>query len=141
MTARLRSRSAVPAPFLRLAYSAPALNDSTARDVMRLTLPATKALPFVRLRAHDQPMWRPECYWCVEPTGNTKADFELGRRHARAAIAAMKADANRQLIADIIQDIVRDGIERAGRRGRGKRNPAALGFLAEMSEAMARAVE
>jgi hypothetical protein len=140
MTARLRSRSAVPVPFLRLAYSAPALNDSTARDVMRLTLPATKALPFVRLRAHDQPMWRPECYWCVEPTGNTKADFELGRRHARAAIAAMKADDNRQLIADIIQDIVRDGIERSGHR-RGKRNPAALGFMAEISEVMARAVE
>ncbi|MCC6778771.1 MAG: hypothetical protein IT537_19455 [Hyphomicrobiales bacterium] len=137
MSVGARSKSAVSAPFLRLAYSAPKLNEATARDVIRLTLPATKALPFVRLRAHDQPMWRPECYWCVEPTGNTKADFELGRRYARAAIVAMKADDNRQLIADIIQDIVRDSIERAGRR-RGRRNPASLGFLSEVSEIVAR---
>ena len=139
MAAKLRSKSSKPAVFPRLAYSAPTLSEKTFRDIVRLTLPATKALPFVRLRAGDQPLWRPECYWCVEPSGNRKTDFELGRRHARAAIAAMKADDNGHLIADIVQDIIRDGIARAGKSGRGRRSPAALGFLTEVSEAIAAA--
>jgi hypothetical protein len=137
MTVKTRSRAITPVAFPRLAYSAPSLEDTTVKDLMRLTLPATKALPFVRLRAGDQPWWRPECYWCVEPTGSIKKDFELGRRYARAALAAMKADDNQRLIRDILQDIVKDAVEHAGRRGRGRRNGAARGFLAEVSEALA----
>ena len=131
---QLRSKSSRAVAFPRLAYSAPLLSEATFRDIMRLTRPATKALPFVRLRVNDQPLWRPECYWCVEPTGNQKTDLELGRRYARAAIAAMKADDDSGLIADIVQDIIRDEIARGGKSGRGRRGPAARGFLNEISE-------
>ena len=137
MAVELRLKSSRAVAFPRLAYSAPALSESTFRDIMRLTRPATKALPFVRLQANDQPLWRPECYWCVESTGNRKTDFALGRRYARAAIAAMKADDNSHLIADIVQDIIRDEIARGGKAGRGGRSPAARGFLTEISETIA----
>jgi hypothetical protein len=58
-------------------------------------LPAAKALPFVKLRANDQPMWRPESFWCFEPTGKRDTDVRLGRKYAREAIAAMKTDRKR----------------------------------------------
>jgi hypothetical protein len=135
MGAKLRAKSAPSVTYPRLAYSAPTLDPATIRDIFRLTRPATKALPFVRLRPGDQPMMQPERYWCVEPTGNSKKDVELGRRYARQAIAAMKADDHPHLIAEIIQDIVRDGIERAVKGIR--RNPVARGFLAEISETLA----
>jgi hypothetical protein len=137
MAVELRSKSSRRVAFPRLAYSAPTLSEATFRDIMRLTRPATKALPFVRLRANDQPLWRPECYWCVEPSGNRKADFALGRRYARAALAAMKADDSSHLIADIVQDIIREEIARGGKAGRGACSPAARGFLAEISETIA----
>jgi hypothetical protein len=49
----------------------------------------------------------------------------------------MKADHNSHLIAHIIQDIIKDAITRAGEQGRGRRNAVALGFLSEISEAVA----
>ena len=57
----------------------------------------------------------------------------------REAIAALKADRNNQLIAYIIQDIIKDAIECTGKkgRGRGRRNGAVLGFLSEISETIA----
>jgi hypothetical protein len=137
MTARSRSKPQRHAPFLRLAYSAPAALDAAEGDIRRFTMPATKALPFVRRRANDQPLWCPESYWHVKPTGNRSADLRLGRKYARLAIAAMKADGNRQLIAYIIQDIVRDAIERPGTRARVAYGSIARGFLAELSEAIA----
>src|SRR5439155_16561367 len=124
----------------RLAYSAPArYHESSVEEVRRFTLPAAKALPFVKLRANDQPMWRPESFWCVEPSGKRETDVRLGRNYAREAIAALKADRNNQLIAYIIQDIIKDAIECTGKkgRGRGRRNGAVLGFLSEISETIA----
>jgi hypothetical protein len=135
MVAKSRARSSPSVSYPRLAYSAPTLDPETVRDIFRLTRPATKALPFVRLRTDDQPLTRPERYWCVQPTGNSKKDLELGRRYARLAIAAMKADDDPHLIAEIVQDIVRDGIERAVKGTR--RNPVARGFLIEISETLA----
>ncbi len=149
MPAKLRAKSSRstatkplprrPHPFLRLAYSAPEVDPSIAADVLRYTLPATKALPFVKLRENDQPLWRPENFWQVEPTGERKSDLSLGRKYARLAIAAMKADGDSQLIACIIQDIIRDAVTRTKGRGRARPSPAAVGFLAEISETMARA--
>lgn len=135
MAAKPRAKSSLSVSYPRLAYSAPVFDPATVRDIFRLTRPATKALPFVRLRADDQPMMRPERYWCVEPSGDTKKDLELGRRYARLAIAAMKADDDPHLIGEIMQDIVRDGIERNVKGTR--RNPVARGFLAEISETLA----
>ncbi|HEY6255183.1 MAG TPA: hypothetical protein VIY51_05260 [Xanthobacteraceae bacterium] len=122
---------------MRLAYSAPEADRSVAADILRYTLPATKALPFVKLRDNDQPFWRPESFWRVEPTGNRNNDLRLGRRYARLAIAAMKADRDSQLLACIIQDIMRDVAGGTGKQGRAKPSPVALGFLAEISETIA----
>jgi len=102
-------------------------------------LSATKALPFVKLRADDQPLLRPESFWHVEPTGKREMDVRLGRKYARQAVAAMKADHNAHLIALIVQDIIKDAIERTGKKGRGRRSAIMLGFLTEISEAIAAA--
>jgi len=139
MAVKSRSNSSRPTPFLRLAYSAPVSEQSTVAELRRLMLPATKALPFVKLRAHDQPLWRPESFWHVEPIGKGEMDVRLGRKYAREAIAAMKADHNSHLIAHIIQDIIKDAAERTGKKGRGRYSPAARGFLIEISEAIAAA--
>jgi hypothetical protein len=137
MTVKSRSNSSRVAPFLRLAYSAPALQESTIEEIRRLMLPATKALPFVKLRANDQPMWRPESFWHVKPTGKRATDVKLGRKYACEAIAAMKADRNSHLIAHIIQDIIRDAADRNRKKARGRHGPIVLGFLLGISEAIA----
>ena len=122
---------------LRLAYSAPEPNYSILLELHRLMLPATKALPFVKLRAGDQPLWHPESYWSVKPTGERGIDVDLGRAYARKAIAAMKADHNKGLVSLIVQDIIR---ETAHRTGRGRLSYLALGFLNEISHHLAACV-
>ncbi|HEY6256262.1 MAG TPA: hypothetical protein VIY51_10770 [Xanthobacteraceae bacterium] len=104
------------------------------KEFRRLMMPAIKALPFVKVRANDQPLWRPESFWNVQPVGKWEVDVKLGRQYAREAIAAMKADHNSELIALIVQDIIKDAIERS-KSGR-RRSPAVLGFLSEISEAI-----
>jgi hypothetical protein len=138
MAAKSRSKPKRSTPFPRLAYSAPSPHESIAEELRRFTLPATKALPFVKVRDNDQPLWRPESFWNVESTGKREDDHRLGRKYARLAIAAMKADHDSDLIARVIQDIIKDAIERLG-DGRSRNNPAALGFLAEISEIIAAA--
>ena len=123
---------------LRLAYSAPEPDNSILQELHQLMLPATKALPFVKLRANDQPLWHPESYWSVKPTGKRGIDLELGRAYARKAIAAMKADHNKGLISLIVQDIIRDA---AHRSGRGRLSYLALGFLNEISHHLAACVD
>jgi hypothetical protein len=137
MAAKSRSISSTPASFLRVAYSAPVPGPSTDTDIRRFTLPATKALPFVKLRADDQPMLRPESFWHVRPTGKRERDMQIGRQYARLAIAAMKADRNGSLIALIIQDIIKDAIEGSAKNRRSMQSPTAMGFLAEISGALA----
>jgi hypothetical protein len=51
----------------------------------------------------------------------------------------MKADHDADLIAHVLQDIIRDAVERLGKNSRGRSNPAVLGFLAEISEIIAAA--
>jgi hypothetical protein len=128
-----------PAVFLRLAYSAPRLDQTLGEEIRRFTLPATKALPFVKVGVGDQPLVRPQSFWNVESTGKRENDVRLGRQYARLAIAAMKADRDSDLIALVIQDIIKDAVERIGKSGRGRNSPAALGFLAEISEVIAAA--
>jgi hypothetical protein len=123
--------------FLRLAYVAPRPDQALGEEIRRFTMPATKALPFVKVGADDQPLVRPESFWNVESTGKREGDVRLGRQYARLAIAAMKADRDSDLIALVIQDIIKDAVERIGKSGRGRHSPAALGFLAEISEAIA----
>ena len=135
MPTKSRRTPALPAAHLRLAYSAPTIDPSTVEELRRYTMPATKALAFVKLRPNDQPLWRPERYWSVAPRKSRKAAVELGRRYARDAIAAMKADRDPQLVALILQDIITDAIERT--RERKGRNQVALGFLQQISEAIA----
>jgi hypothetical protein len=137
MAGKTRSKSSRPASFLRVAYSAPAPGESIGAEIRRFTLPATKALPFVKLRANDQPMLRPESFWHVRPTGKRERDVQIGRQYAREAIAAMKADRNGSLIALIIQDIIKDAVERTAKKSRSPQSPTVLGFLAEISESLA----
>ena len=139
MPAKLRSNSTTSTPYLRLAYSAPAPDELIASKINRFTLPATKSLPFVKVRANDQPFWRPETFWHVKSTGKREIDFQLGRKYARLAIAAMKADHDRQLVALVIQDIIKDANKKTGKKGSGFRSPISLGFLAEISEVIAAA--
>jgi hypothetical protein len=124
---------------LRVAYSAPAPDEAAGADIRRFTLPAAKALPFVKLHANEQPMLRPESFWHIRPTGKRQRDIQIGRQYARAAIAAMRADRNSNLVALIIQDIVKDAVERTARRGGSPQDPTVLGFLAEISRALANA--
>jgi len=139
MAAKLRSKPKRSMLFPRLAYSAPSPDDSIGAEIRRFTLPATKALPFVKVRDNDQPLWRPESFWNVESTGKREDDLRLGRKYARLAIAAMKADRDSDLVALVIQDIIKDAVEHLGKNGRGRNNPAVLGFLAEISEIVAAA--
>ena len=137
MAAKSRSKPKRSMLFPRLAYSAPSPDDSIGAEIRRFTLPATKALPFVKLRANDQPMLRPESFWHVRPTGKRERDVQIGRQYAREAIAAMKADRNGSLIALIIQDIIKDAVERTAKKSRSPQSPTVLGFLAEISESLA----
>ena len=139
MAVKLRSNSTTSEPFLRLVYSAPAADESIALEIHRFTLPATKSLPFVKVSANDQPFWRPKSFWHVQSTGRREKDVELGRKYARLAIAAMKADHDRRLVALVIQDIIKDATKKAGKKGCGVRSPISLGFLAEISEVIAAA--
>jgi hypothetical protein len=136
MSARIRSRLAKSGPYLRLAYSAPAGRKS-ADEVRPHELLAAKALPFVKLRVNDQPMWRPESFWHVRPTGHWERDLQTGRKYARQAIAAMKLDQNSALISLIVQDIIRHSVDEAAKTGRRRHSPIALGFLAEVSQSVA----
>ena len=135
----MRPKSPKSVSFLKVAYSAPAPDESSPAEIRRFTLPATKALSFVKLRANDQPMWRPESYWHVVPTGKRQKDVQMGREYAREAIAAMKADRNRDLIALIVQDIIKGAIEQTEKKGRRMQSAIVLGFLAEISGSLAAA--
>ena len=125
VTVQAQAVGAVPAAGL---FGADAAANRSARKSCRFTLPATKALPFVKLRADDQPLWRPESFWNVEPTGRREADLRLGRKYARLAIAAMKADHESDLIALVIQDIIKDSVERSRKNGRGTQQPGGAGL-------------
>jgi hypothetical protein len=95
-----------------------------------------EALPFVKLRDNDQPLWRPESYWNVRSTGEKRSDLELGRAYAREAIAAMKADRNTALINLILQDIINNAVARGGKNGRGRLSHLVVGFVDEISQAV-----
>jgi hypothetical protein len=133
------SKSLPQTPYLRLAYSAPVSDGSTIRELHRLTMPATKALPFVKSAGGDNPLSRPESYWNVEPIGTRRIGVQLGRQYAREAIAAMEADRNGDLIALILQDMIKDAVARSRKKGRASHGAIALGFLAEISETIAHA--
>jgi hypothetical protein len=135
--AKVRPRLSPSGSFLRLAYSAPAHEEADAAETSRYALTAAKSLPFVKLRANDQPMWQPHSFWHVRPTGKREHDFQIGRAHARKAIAAMKADRNTALISQIIRDMLEEGVERAAKTGRRRHDPIMLGFLAEISQCLA----
>jgi hypothetical protein len=137
MAVKLHSKSPRPTASLRLAYSAPAPEVTGIEDFRRYTLPATKSLAFVKLRAHDQPMWRPASYWHITSTGKREMDLRLGRKYARAAIAAMKADRNSHLVAHVVQDMFRDAGNGASNKGRNSSSAVMRGFLAEISESLA----
>ena len=137
MAVNLNSKSLRPTAHLRLAYSAPASEERAGAGIHRYTLPATKALPFVKLRAHDQPLWRPEGYWHVKSTGKREMDLRLGRKYARQAVAAIKSDHNTQLIVHVIQDMLRDANKRTNKKGHDVSSAIVRGFLAEIGEILA----
>jgi len=141
MPSGLHSNASNRTAGLRLAYSAPEPDNSTIEELRRLTSPATKALPFVRLRANDQPLLRPEGYWQARSTGKRGMDVALGRSYARKAIAAMKADHNAALIALILEDIIHDAAQRGGKNGRSRISHVARGFLDEISQSLAAGTE
>ena len=139
MPARIRRKLSPIGSFPRLAYSAPVREETSHAELSRHNLTAAKSLPFVKLRPNDQPMWQPQSFWHVRPTGKRERDFELGRAHARKAIAAMKADRNDALISRIIRDMLDAGVERAAKTGRRRHEATMLGFLAEISQCLASA--
>ena len=139
MAVKPRSKLSASASFLRLAYSAPPPEESIGAAVRRFTLPATKALPFVRLRPNDLPLVRPESYWHVRASGKALRDKQLGRQYARAAIAAMRADRDSSLVALILQDIIKDAVTRTVKKGGRMQSAIAMGFLAEISDTLAAA--
>ncbi|HEY7297667.1 MAG TPA: hypothetical protein VH684_07000 [Xanthobacteraceae bacterium] len=141
MVRGLRSKGSRQTAPLRLAYSAPEIDTATVEELRRLTLPATKALPFVKLRVNDQPLWRPESYWHVKSTGNRGMDVELGRSYARKAIAAMKADRNEALIALVVQDMIHGVVGRGSGKRRGPLGRVAAAFLKEISRSLAKNAE
>src|SRR5207248_2293072 len=81
----------------------------TAAELRRLCRVSCKALPFVKVKENDQPMWSPESYWHTEPTGNPHADYRRGRQYANMAFAAMRQDCGANILSWILEDIVRDG--------------------------------
>jgi hypothetical protein len=64
----------------------------TEEEIAQLLMSAIKALPFVKLKKDDQPMWRPESYWHVSQTRNLEQDQARGERYAIEAVAAMRSD-------------------------------------------------
>ena len=46
----------------------------------------------------------------------------------------MRADHNSYLIAHIVHDIIKDAVEQSQEKGHGRRSPAVMGFLFEISE-------
>jgi hypothetical protein len=82
---------------------------------------------------------RPESYWHVRTSGKALRDKQLGRQYARAAIAAMKADRDSSLIALIVQDMIKETVTRTAKKGGRMQSPIAMGFLAEISAALAAA--
>jgi hypothetical protein len=137
MSAKVRSKLSKSGPFLRLAYSAPLPMDRSAHKLRSHEFSAAKGLPFVKLRANDQPTWRPESFWHVRPTGRWERDVQIGHKFARQAVAAMRSDQNSALISLIIQDIIAASVEQAAKTGRRRHSPTALGFLAEISKSVA----
>jgi hypothetical protein len=121
----------------RLAYSAASSQESSAAGIKWSLLSATKSLPFVKLRANDQPLWYPESFWHVRSTGNRQRDIQMGRKYARQAISAMKADGNSDLIALIVQDQIKDAVKEAAKTGQRQHSPIVLGFLRELSQSIA----
>jgi hypothetical protein len=138
MTTKLISKSSRATAGLRLAYSAPPQDRTHDEDARRYTLLATKSLAFVKLRANDQPMWRPESYWRVASTGKREMDLRLGRKYAQATLSAMRADRNNHLLADIVQDIISEAKRTSGGQWRNSANAVVRGFLAEISETLAK---
>jgi hypothetical protein len=54
-------------------------------------------------------------------------------------MAAMRADRNSSLVALIIQDIIKDAVDRTIKKGRSMQSPTVLGYLAQISESLAAA--
>jgi hypothetical protein len=135
---RIKTRK-IPAlgAYPRLVYSAPSAQPESAARTSPYRLTVTKALPFVKPWANDQPSWHPESFWRVRSTGNRQRDIQLGRKYARQAISAMKADGNSALIALILQDVIKDAVTQAAKTGRRHHSPTVLGFLREISQSLA----
>jgi len=82
-------------------------------------------------------MWRPESYWHVKSTGKREMDVRLGRRYARQAVSAIKADHNTQLIVLIVQDMIQNARKRRDTKGHSLDNAVLRGFLTEIGEIIA----
>ena len=64
-------------------------------------------------------------------------DLRLGRKYARQAVAAMKSDHNTQLIAHVVQDMMRDASKRTNKKGHDLSSSIVRGFLAEIGVILA----
>jgi hypothetical protein len=106
----------------------------TAAEIRSVFFPTVKTLPFVKLKKDDEPSWRPERYWCVEPQGRWLAQRKLGASYARDLLAAMRADGCRSsVLAHVLQDLIRDCRERDKEEG-----PLVIGFLHELARILMR---
>ena len=113
----------------------PADHEWTAAEIRALNYPTVKALPFIKLKKNAEPGWQPESFWNVEPTGDYDRDYARGKSYAVQAVAAMQAD-GKNVLSQIVQDMIQDGIKRAKLRGPKRRSPAVVGFLHQLGRMM-----
>jgi hypothetical protein len=115
----------------------PPAHEWTEEEIRCLLMSAIKALPFVKLRKDDQPMWRPESYWHVSQTRNREQDQARGERYAIEAVAAMRSDGV-NVLHNIFRDMVDAGVKReikAQKEKRSaKRDSVMFGFLRQLAK-------
>jgi hypothetical protein len=115
----------------------PPTHEWTDDEIRGLLMSAIKALPFVKLKKGDLPMWRPESYWHVSLTRNRDQDIARGRQYAVAAVDAMRSD-GLNVLHSIFQDMTDAGVEReieARKHKRSaKRDLVMFGFLNQLGK-------
>ena len=115
----------------------PPAHEWTEEEIRGLLMSAIKALPFVKLKKGDQPMWRPESYWHVSQTRSRDQDIVRGEQYAVAAVDAMRSD-GLNVLHNIFQDMADAGVKReieARKHKRSaKRDLVMFGFLNQLGK-------
>jgi hypothetical protein len=106
----------------------------TPEKLRRIVGPSLKRLPFVSKKAGSSRAGVKR-YWNDAPTGDGRADFKRGKKHAALTVEAMTGDGCAWYLERIIEAIVLDAVARKAKGGRYSRSlpPAVDGFIHELS--------